>query len=185
MGLTSRLVALTVLAVVAVACNGAGNEGHRAPATVPPGPVGVSITDPWCAPTGTVDNGPDGDAVACYMTITAAMAGDTLLGVEVPEGLAERAELEVTTGPGSVATTPEGEPVGDDPPVDTTIRNDQRDRIDELVIPPEEAVQLQPGGHQIVVLGLRPPVEVGLEIEMTLRFEAAGEFAVVTEVREP
>jgi copper(I)-binding protein len=185
MGTTIRVVALTVVAALVVACNGAGNEGHRAPATVPPGPAGVSITDPWCAPTETTDDGTDGDAVACYMTITAAMAGDTLVDVEVPEGLAERAELEVATGPGSVATTPEGEPIGDDPPVDTTIRNGQRDRLDELVIPPEEVVQLQPGGHQIVVRGLRSPVEVGMEIEMTLRFEGAGEFAVVAEVREP
>jgi hypothetical protein len=182
-----RMIAVAAGCLVAVACNGGGTDEAEAPATVPPGPVGVSVTDAWCEPlaAGGGDNGQtEASSVACYMTVSAALEGDVLLDVVVPQELAEGAAIEVVSDASSVATVPDGEPIADDAPADPTLTEAEREVVERLEIPPEQTVQLQPGGYQIVVSGLQVEVADGTEIEMTLVFERAGEFVVVTDVRE-
>jgi copper(I)-binding protein len=181
-----RLIAVATGCLAAVACNGGGTDESEAPATLPPGPIGVSVTDAWCEPLTGGGDKPQTEAssVACYMTVTAALEGDALLDVVVPAELAERAAIEVVSDASSVATAPDGEPIADDAPADPALTEAEREVVERLEIPPEQTVQLQPGGYQIVVSGVQVDVADGTEIEMTLVFERAGEFVVVTDVRE-
>jgi copper(I)-binding protein len=166
---------LVVAFCALAACNGVADEAEQ-PTTLPPGPVGISVTDPWCAELGN-------DEVACYMTLTAALEGDALVEVRVPEQLARQARLEVPTDGASVATLPDGEVVTGEP-TETNEVDERREVVERLEIPPQETVQLQPSGYKVVISGFSIDPSFGQEIEMVLVFERAGDFVVVTDVRE-
>ena len=50
-----------------------------------------------------------------------------------------------------------------------------RPLTDGLAIPAGETVKLEPGGHHVMLVGLRQPLTSGQQVELSLRFEKSGE----------
>jgi len=48
-------------------------------------------------------------------------------------------------------------------------------RVDKIVIPSRDAIDLSPGSHHIMVFNMPKSVQEGSEIILTLRFERSGE----------
>ncbi len=57
-------------------------------------------------------------------------------------------------------------------------------RPEGFPVDPKSIVELKPGGKHIMLLGLKAPLEVGQEIQVTLTFEKAGEISVTAPVKE-
>jgi hypothetical protein len=55
--------------------------------------------------------------------------------------------------------------------------------VDAIDLPAHQAVQLQPGGTHIMLVGLKAPLKVGESFPMTLKFEKAGEVKVEVKVQ--
>jgi periplasmic copper chaperone A len=60
----------------------------------------------------------------------------------------------------------------------------QMQEVDQVEIPAGETINLEPGGHHVMLFGLTDDLEVGDEIELTLVFEQAGAISVTAEVRD-
>lgn len=56
--------------------------------------------------------------------------------------------------------------------------------VDRIVVPASGSVSLEPGGYHIMLLELAKPLEMGSTIELTLKFENAGEVKVSAPVRD-
>ncbi len=56
--------------------------------------------------------------------------------------------------------------------------------IARLEIPAGGTVELKPGSYHIMLIDLTQELKVGDKIEITLKFEKAGEVKVTAEVRE-
>lgn len=48
-------------------------------------------------------------------------------------------------------------------------------RVDKIVIPSRDTMDLRPGGHHIMIFNMPPTVQEGSELNLTLRFERSGE----------
>ena len=57
--------------------------------------------------------------------------------------------------------------------------------VESIPLPAGETVKLEPGGYHIMLLDLAEPLEEGMEFELTLTFEQAGELTVTVTVGEP
>ena len=57
--------------------------------------------------------------------------------------------------------------------------------IDELHIPPQEEVFLEPGGYHVMFLGLKKPLYEGQQFEITLTFKNAGDVKATVNTLEP
>jgi copper(I)-binding protein len=55
--------------------------------------------------------------------------------------------------------------------------------VERLDLPPGATVRLEPGGHHLMLLGLRTPLAVGDRVTLQLRFERAGSVTVELDVR--
>jgi len=111
---------------------------------------GLSLVNPWTRASG---QGMQGGG---YLVIRNAGAeADRLLGAASPA--ATRVELHTHIRDGDVMRM---RPVRD------------------IVVPAGGAVELQPGGMHIMLVGLTRAIEVGQSIPITLRFERAGEVTV-------
>jgi periplasmic copper chaperone A len=126
-----------------------------APRDHAPGPAPateLAISDPWARPS------PAGVTVgAAYLTIVSP-AADRLLAAAVPAGVAERVELHevVTDSLGQMGMQP----------------------VEAIELPAGQPVELRPGAHHIMMMGLSKPLVAGDTLELRLRFERAGERAV-------
>jgi copper(I)-binding protein len=56
--------------------------------------------------------------------------------------------------------------------------------IARLEIPAGGSVELKPGGYHVMLIDLNQELKAGDKIEITLKFEKAGEIKVTAEVRE-
>ena len=56
-------------------------------------------------------------------------------------------------------------------------------RIDAVLVPGNKAVELQPGGDHVMLIGLTDPPEQGGTFPLTLIFQKAGGIAVPVAVR--
>lgn len=56
---------------------------------------------------------------------------------------------------------------------------------DGLLLPPGEAVRLQPGGLHLMLIGLTGTVEAGDTVDVTLTLEQAGDVTLTLPVRDP
>jgi len=54
--------------------------------------------------------------------------------------------------------------------------------VDALEIPAKGAVDLKPGSYHIMLMGVRKPLNVGDNVEMTFTFERAGKIVVPAKV---
>lgn len=56
--------------------------------------------------------------------------------------------------------------------------------IDSVEIAPGESVEFTPGGHHVMLFGLKEPLAAGNEYPLTLIFERAGEVEVTVKVQQ-
>lgn len=58
-------------------------------------------------------------------------------------------------------------------------------QVTAIDLPNGQTVELKPGGHHLMLMGLKAPLKPGDKFPLTLRFEKAGEIVVTVSVEEP
>jgi periplasmic copper chaperone A len=168
----TRLAPIALSALLIAACSGAAG--------------GIRVSEPWARTSPMVAG-----AGAAYMVIeNKASAADFLLGgssdvakavevhetVAIPEGSAAPMESTGTGGMESPAASPGGMGTGG------SMMGMQK--MDRLEIPAGGSVELKPGSYHIMLIGLTRELKAGEKIDITLKFEKAGDVKVTAEVRE-
>lgn len=132
-------------------------EVSRAGAAAPAAAAPVEVTGAW------LRESPAGASMgAGYLTLRSG-GGDALASVAVADSVAAAAEIHEVVADASGAMGMR--------------------RVASVTLPAGEAVELRPGGHHIMLLGLRRPLRGGDAVELRLRFERAGEQRVTAVVR--
>ena len=157
-------VALTLALAAMAGCSSPGASG---------GAGGIAVTDAWARPSSMTAS-----AGGAYMVIAnTGDEADALIGgsspaaatVEVHETYAMPAPS-ASDGMGMGSPAASGGMMGMRP-------------IPRLEIPAGGTVELKPGSYHVMLIGLAADLEPGTTIELTLRFEKAGEIKVTAEVR--
>jgi copper(I)-binding protein len=164
----ARLAPIAIVALLVAACSG--------------GSGGIKTSDAWARTSPMVAG-----AGAAYMVIeNTGSATDFLLGgssdvakaVEVHETVAiESVAPMESTGMGaespmaSGGTAPGGSMMG-------------MQKMDRLEIPAGGSVELKPGSYHLMLIDLTRELKAGEKIDLTLKFEKAGDVKVTAEVRE-
>ncbi len=133
----------------------AHDHDHHHDAAAPAAAGDVSVTGAWTRAT----PGPNG---AAYATLSSAGADDRLVAVK-----------------GDVAASIE---------IHEATMNDgvmQMRRVESVAVPAKGEAVLKPGGHHVMLMGLKAPLKQGEEITLTFVFEKAGEISVVLPVMAP
>ena len=144
-----------VLAVAASLALLAGCSGSTAS---PSG--GITVTDAWARSSSAMAG-----AGAAYATITnAGSAADALIGASSPA--ATTVEVHETVVMGSPDASGGGM-MGMQP----------------VEIPAGGSLQLKPGSYHVMLIGLVKDLKPGDTIDLTLKFEKAGEITVTAQVR--
>ena len=150
----------TRLVLVAVACLTllAGCSGSAASPA-----AGISVTDAWARSSSAMAS-----AGAAYATITnTGSTADALIGAASPA--AATVEVHETVVMGSPDASGGGM-MGMQP-------------IARVEIPAGGSLQLKPGSYHVMLIGLVKDLTVGDTIDLTLKFEKAGEITVKAQVR--
>jgi copper(I)-binding protein len=145
----------------------------------------VSIDNAWAR---TSAAGQTTGAVYFDLTVDAA---DTLLGADVPDSVAQRAEVhevvmsDMAAGDMDSSTSEmddDGDMAGsDDMDMGAMV---MQQLTDGLALDAGATVSFEPGGYHVMLFDITEPLEVGDEIELTLEFAAAGSTTVTVEVAE-
>lgn len=152
---SARPALLLAASVLLAACAGAG------PA--------IGISGAWARPP-LAEGGP----AAAYLVVeNRGPAADALLGASSP--IAGSVEVHETFELGA------GDPAASDGAMGGGMMGMRP--VDRLEIPAGGRVELRPGGHHLMLVGLRGPLAPGSSIELTLRFERAGDVTVSVPVR--
>lgn len=155
------VVAALALAVGTIGCTGTGGGG------------GIEVTDAWARPSSMVAG-----AGGAYMVIrNAGGEADALVGASSPAA----ATVEIHETYVMPAPTASGG-MGHGSPMATGGMMGMRP-IPRLEIPAGSTVELRPGSYHVMLIDLVADLEPGSTIQITLRFEKAGEVTVTTEVR--
>jgi len=114
----------------------------------------LTIMDPWVRTTTT-------SVTAAYMTIKSKGAADTLVSASSPiAGMVQLHEV-ITEGSSSkMQEKPGGFPV-----------------------PANGQVELKPGGYHVMLMDLKQQPKEGEKVEITLKFEKAGEITITAPVK--
>jgi copper(I)-binding protein len=167
-----RLAPIALVALLVAACSGAAGD--------------IKITDPWARTSPMVAG-----AGAAYMVIeNTASAADFLVGgssdvakavevhetVAIPAGSAAPMESTGMGGMESPAASAGGMATGG------SMMGMQK--MDRLEIPAGGSVELKPGSYHIMLIDLTRELKAGEKIDITLKFEKAGDVKVTAEVRE-
>lgn len=167
----ARLIPIALVALLVAACSG--------------GSGGINTSGAWARTSPMVAG-----AGAAYMVIqNTGSAADFLLGgssdvakavevhetVAIPEGSAAPVE---STGMG--AGSPMASPAG----MGTGGSMMGMQKMDRLEIPAGGSVELKPGSYHLMLIGLTRELKAGEKIDITLKFEKAGDVKVTAEVRE-
>ena len=141
----------TVIAVLLLALFSAAapHAQHQGVGKQKPGPLTVEA--PWArASAGAAKAG------AAYLRIANAGAeGDRLIGVSAP--VAERVELHTHSMSDGVM---------------------RMRKVDAVPVPGGGSAELKPGGHHVMLIGLRAPLKKGETFPLTLTFDKAGTITV-------
>ena len=156
------------------------------------GGASISVTDPWVRATPATA----GVGVA-YMTIqNTGSAADALVGASSP--VATTVEIHETMVMGSPAPSASDAmggmagmspmPMASSMPTASPMASMSGDMmgmepIARLEIPAGGTVQLAPGGYHIMLIGLTKDLNVGDTVQVTLKFEKAGDVTVTADVR--
>lgn len=150
----SRWTAITA-ALLAAALAGCA---PRTPSSTPASAGDPAIADAWARPS------PDGvDVGAAYLTLRSD-AGDRLLAATAPPGFADRVELHAV--------------------VTDSLGRMGMQAVEAIELPPGTEVELRPGGHHVMFLGMHQRLVDGDTLELVLRFERAGQRRVRVPVGE-
>jgi periplasmic copper chaperone A len=167
----ARLAPIAIVALLVAACSG--------------GTGGITTSGPWARTSPMVAG-----AGAAYMVIqNTGSAADFLLGgssdvakavevhetVAIPEGSAAPA-ASAGMGSGSPMASPAGGGTGG------SMMGMQK--MDRLEIPAGGSVELKPGSYHLMLIDLTRELKAGEKIDITLKFEKAGDVKVTAEVRE-
>ena len=154
----ARLVPIAIVALLVAACSGAAGE--------------IKISEPWARTSPMVAG-----AGAAYMVIeNPASAADFLVGGSSDVAKAVEVHETVAIPAGSAApmassgTGTGGSMMG-------------MQKMDRLEIPAGGSVELKPGSYHIMLIGLTRELKAGERIDITLKFEKAGDVKVTAEVR--
>jgi copper(I)-binding protein len=164
-----RLAPIALVALLVAACSGAAGD--------------IKISEPWARTSPMIAG-----AGAAFMVIeNKASASDFLVGgssdvattVEVHETYAvESAAPMASDGMGMESPAASG---GGMAPGGSMMG---MRRIDKLEIPAGGSVELKPGSYHIMLIDLTRELKAGEKIDITLKFEKAGDVKVTAEVRE-
>jgi periplasmic copper chaperone A len=168
---TGPLAALALATSVLAGCSADSGGG---------GSTGVKVTDAWARTSPMV-----AAAGAAYMVIeNTGSEVDALLGASSPAAATvevhETYEVEAESPMASDGMAPES-PMASDGMGGGMMGMRP---IARLEIPAGGSVELKPGGYHVMLIDLTADLTVGSTIEITLRFEQAGEVKVTAEVRE-
>ena len=97
-----------------------------------------------------------------FLSIDNGGAADRLVGASAP--VAERVELHTMRMEGDVM---------------------RMRRVEGIDVPANGLVEMGPGGHHLMFMGLKAPLKVGEKFPMTLKFQKAGELRVEVQVEAP
>ncbi len=160
------LAAALLVAAVASGCSGAGGS--------------IKVSEPWARTSSMMAS-----AGAAYMVIeNSGSAADALVGAASPA--AKTVEVHETYDMSMESPMPsDGMGMESPMPSDGMGEGMMGMRpIDRLEIPAGGTVELKPGSYHIMLIDLNQELKVGDKIEVTLKFEKAGEIKVTAEVRE-
>jgi copper(I)-binding protein len=160
-----RSFAAALLVVAALAgCSSPGATG---------GAGGITVTDAWARPSSMTAS-----AGGAYMVIAnTGAAADALVGATSPAAATvEVHETFMMPAPSASGGMGMGSPAASGGMMGMR-------PIPRLEIPAGGTVELKPGSYHVMLIGLVADLEPGATIEITLRFEKAGEVKVSAEVR--
>ena len=165
----ARLVPIAIVALLVAACSG--------------GSGGIKTSDAWARTSPMVAG-----AGAAYMVIeNTGSAADFLVGGS--SDVAKAVEVHETVAIESVAPM-ESTGMGTELPaasaggMGTGGSMMGMQKMDRLEIPAGGSVELKPGSYHIMLIDLTRELVAGEKIDITLKFEKAGDVKVTAEVRE-
>jgi len=164
-----RLAPIALVALLVAACSGAAGD--------------IKISEPWSRTSPMVA----GAGAAFMMIENKASAADALVGgssdvattVEVHETYAVSSEAPMESAGAGGMESPKASGGMDTGSAMMGMR-----KIDRLEIPAGGSVELKPGSYHIMLIGLTRELKAGEKIDITLKFEKAGDVKVTAEVRE-
>jgi copper(I)-binding protein len=166
----ARLALIALIALLVAACSG--------------GSGGIKVSGPWARTSPMVAG-----AGAAYMVIeNTGSAADFLLGGS--SDVAKAVEVHETVAiPAGSASPAASAGMGMESPIasagtgtDGSMMGMQK--MDRLEIPAGGSVELKPGSYHLMLIGLTHELKAGEKIDITLKFEKAGDVKVTAEVRE-
>jgi periplasmic copper chaperone A len=166
----AQLVSIALVALFVTACSGAAGD--------------IKISEPWARTSPMVAG-----AGAAYMVIeNKASAADFLVGGS--SDVAKAVEVHETVAmPESSAAPAASAGIGMESPAASSGMATGgsmmgMQKMDRLEIPAGGSVELKPGSYHIMLIGLTRELKAGEKIDITLKFEKAGDVKVTAEVRE-
>ena len=151
------LMALVALlaALAAAACGGDDDDDEPAGAGQQFTLGDLTIVDPWVRTT-------TNNVTAAYMTIKSKGAADTLVSASSPiAGMVQLHEVITEGATSKMQEKPGGFPV-----------------------PANGQVELKPGGYHVMLMDLKQQPKEGETVEITLKFEKAGEITITAPVKK-
>ncbi|MBS1848201.1 MAG: copper chaperone PCu(A)C [Actinobacteria bacterium] len=171
-----------LLLLVAAGCGGSG--GSSGTSTRSSDPARLTVTGAWARPGSAREN------TAIYLTIHGAGTADSLVGVDLPTGLADSVGIHETTKDSHAPMSEQNRMHGGEgsgmPP--TTMAGGgmlTMRPVDSIPVPAGGQVALAPGGYHVMVMGLRRNLVPGDTFRITVRFAHAGAVGVPVTVRKP
>jgi copper(I)-binding protein len=124
---------------------------------------------------------------AAYVTITSPI-DDVLMGASVDASIAESVELH------EMVMASDDMMMGNDDMDHSSMSGDDMNgdmdgemkmqQVMEIALPAGTAVELKPGGYHIMFIGLVNPLKTGDTLQLTLKFQKAGDVVVAVPVQE-
>jgi periplasmic copper chaperone A len=142
---------------------------------------GIKITDAWSRNSAMVSG-----AGAAYMVVeNTGSTADAIVGAS--STIAKATEVHETYDASSMAPSESTGMGGMESPAASAAMGGGSmmgmRKIDRLDIPAGGKVELKPGGYHVMLIELTKELKVGDKIEITLKFEKAGDVKVTAEVR--
>lgn len=187
-----RALAASLALVGAVSLSACGSDSDTTDTTAA-ATAGVTVSKQW-ARTSPME----ASTGAAYMDIVSAV-DDKLVGAMVDASVAKMTEVHETvmveSGDMSSDTTMA---MSDDAMTDDSMAEDhmssdttmamsgemKMQKVDFVEIKAGETVSLKPGGYHIMMMELAAPLKVGTTIQVTLKFEKAGDVVVDVPVQD-
>jgi copper(I)-binding protein len=171
------LLALVALGALGLAACG-GSDGDDAAA----GGEAPAASEAW-ARTSAMSQ----DVGAMYMMIAGAAEADALTGVEVPSEVAAFTELHETVPVEGEATTDDMGSMDEGAMDEGSMEGMgamKMQQVQEIPIPADGTVALEPGGYHVMLMELAAPLEAGSTFTAMLTYASGATEEIEVEVRD-